>query len=173
VRLVAPDDRPIMAFMGLFMAKMAPAMGEMAVQFAPDEAAKAEARGKLDALKGALDKVMSTHGVDLTKADDATMQGMMGQGEPDAEKVRAFFQENFASLDSGAFLTDVFATIAEHGSSRQAMSLSKGFQGELKDLRIDGDRATATADDDDIVFVREAGRWFISLSEMMKKKAEK
>jgi hypothetical protein len=161
VRLVAPEDRPVMAFMGVFLA-------QMAVQFAPDETAKAEAQAKLDTLKGALDEVLARHGVDLGKVDPTKVQGLMGRGDPDVDEVRAFFAQNFPSVEPGPFLTDVFATMDEHGDGRQTMSLSKGFTGELKDVKIEGDRARGTADGKDMVFVKVNGRWFISLAEMMK-----
>jgi hypothetical protein len=96
--------------------------------------------------------------------------GLMGQGEPDPAAVRTFMQENFPDLEPGPFMNDLFAVVREFGDPEQADMMSKGFTGKLENLKIDGDRATGTVDGDAVVFVREDGRWYLSLTESMKGK---
>ncbi len=158
-----------MAFMGLFMAKMMPQMSEMAAQFSPDPAAKEEATKKLKGMNDAIAAVMKKHGVDAAKLEAPEVMGMMGGGEPDPAKVRDFMSKSFPDLKPGPFMSDVFGVIKDFGDEKQADMMTSGLKGKLENLKTDGDRATGTIDGDPIVFVREGGRWFISLTESMKK----
>ncbi len=112
------------------------------------EAEPAEPEVDPEELQAQFEAVLAKHGI-----DDQTMEALEAAG--DTEMPEAF--------SSPAFFGDLMAFIDSLPGDDEG-----GFDpapGELENLVIDGDRATASVDGNKGGFVRIDGRWYVDMSE--------
>ena len=134
VSLIHPEDRPEMAA-GMMMA------GSMAAAFSDD----AEAAGK------ELEAVLSKHGLE-DKADGPP---------PGAEgDMKAAAKAAFEGVDLVAFIPDMFTFMGKYMDGKKKGPLAGG---EMTDLEVEGDTATAKAGDEKVRFGKVGDRWFIRM----------
>jgi hypothetical protein len=143
-RLISPDVRAVMGFVMVAGARMAITM-------------KASMEGG-DPSEGAveLEAILKKHEVKRPPF-----------GAPvdldDEESVLAAARYMFAGVDVGALVRDLQALMAGLGfeGGGSDVAASGNVDGDLRDLRIEGDRATAWVGDEKGKFVRVNGRWYL------------
>ncbi len=142
----------MMIAMGSSMGDMAAGMGEA---MSEDDAqakeqsakAKAETEAKFGPWKKRYDETAKKHG--LPTLDQNEMEG-----DP---------SELFAKVDALAVTRDFGALLQDFGKEQgQAKGEGKKVEGQLENLKIDGDNAEGTLAGDPIRFVKIDGRWYIS-----------
>jgi hypothetical protein len=95
--------------------------------------------------------VLSKHGLE-DKAD-----GPPPEAEGDA---KAAAKAAFEGVDLAAFIPDMFAFMDKHGKGTKKGPFADG---EMTNLKIDGDAATAMAGDEKVRFAKVGDRWFIRM----------
>lgn len=144
--LVVPEERPILAFSLDFI-------GAFATAFSPDKSLKKEYQD-----------IRSKHGLkDMSKS-----KPKVNMKDPDS--VIKYAQETYGDIDLKGFLSDMAAFIDKlPGKSK----VQKSQYRELKNLKVEGDQATATAvlengKEEEIFFKKADGRWYLSAAASMK-----
>lgn len=144
----------MMVAMSSAMGEMAGNMGEalggaMGEESAESKAAAAKAKAEADVKFGALKKsyndVAAKHGLPSLDAEEMP-------GDPEAI---------FAKADLIALIGDfggLIKSLGEDGGEKE----KKNIEGQLEDLKIEGEKAEGTLGGDPIQFVKLDGRWFIS-----------
>jgi hypothetical protein len=107
-----------------------------------------------EALDKGLEKILKKHGLEALLEDDA---GPSLDADEDA--LQRAGAELFAGKDEVAFVRDLFGFLADNkvGGMKQGGNLDA----PLTDLKVEGDRATATWGGEPVLMVREDGRWYI------------
>ncbi|HEU4524312.1 MAG TPA: hypothetical protein VFR62_04785 [Gemmatimonadales bacterium] len=171
---LAPEDRAeltmgmvagvgmMVAFMGMggdMAAGMAEGMTEgmtgeemTAEQKAQMEKGKKEAAAKAEELQKKYEGILTTH-----KLDKIMEEGPAGEG-PEAT---AAMVEKLEGVDQGALLAELMAML--EGLGEEKKEAAKGpvdIPTNVRDYKIEGDRATAQSDDETLEFVRVKGRWY-------------
>ncbi|MHC5011711.1 MAG: hypothetical protein ACYTG6_12325 [Planctomycetota bacterium] len=144
VYCIVPEDRPLMnlgAYMGAATIAAFSAMGD------PEKA---------QALKNELEAIADKYDLDEVE------QGSGPLDPNDREAMVALANEGFANVDHAAFFSDMLKFMIGHSDEGSARFTSK-FTGELRDLVIEGDRATARLGEQDFSFARVDGRWFAEM----------
>jgi len=148
--LIAPSEHAMLAF-GTNMA-----VG-MFVEFYEGE--------KAADLKKKYDEIQSKHSVDMEKEDEGeTLQ--ITQDTPQ-EEIDAHLRKRakmlFGHVDAVNYLPDLMGIV----TAMPEMAEQSFFpQEELTDVKVDGDRATGTAGEKEISFIREDERWFLTADAM-------
>lgn len=146
--LVVPDERPILAFSLDFVAAFATA-------FSPDKSLKKE-----------YNDIRAKYGLkDMSKS-----KPKVNMKDPDS--VIKYAQDTYGDIDLKGFLTDMAAFIDKLPGKKP--KVKKSQYKEMKDLKVEGDTATATAvlengKTEQLVFKKVEGRWYISAAASMKK----
>ena len=162
VNLIAPDERPLLSAGMIMLSQMAPmmmgAMGGLG-----GEEAQGEMKEKMKPFEDAMKSVMEKHGAD--KLD--LSQAMASVQSPEA--ATKWINGELPDLDHGAFVGDMFGALKKLGeeASEKAGGNFKELAGEMKDLKIDGDKATATINGKPGEFVKVDGRWYLSIKGQM------
>jgi hypothetical protein len=146
------------------MIGMSAAMGDMAVDMgegmaeamgAESEEAKAQAAKakeemakKFEGWKSQYDAAAKKHGLPLLGAEEAAMSG-----DPEAL---------FATVDLVALTRDFGALLKLVGEDGEGKKDVEVPQGQLENLKVEGDKATGQLDGEAIEFVKVDGRWFIA-----------
>jgi len=181
VGLIAPDERPLMSVGMLMLSKMAPmmigglgaamgegmgaAMGAGSGGKVTGEALKAQLAEKMKPYNDAIAATMKKHGLADVNLDEAA--GKLQTGTPEAAV--AWIKEKVPNLDHAAFVADVLGAITKLGGKAGKMG-TQGFtklQGDLTNVKIDGDHATGTIGENATEFVKVAGRWYFSIKNDM------
>ncbi|HVS66759.1 MAG TPA: hypothetical protein VMT85_25010 [Thermoanaerobaculia bacterium] len=106
------------------------------------------------ALDKGLEKILEKHGLESLLEDDA------GPGlDADEDALQRAGAELFAGKDEVAFIRDLFGFLADN----KVMDMKKtvDVDAPLADLKVEGDRATATWGGEPFLMVREGGRWYL------------
>lgn len=167
---MAPEPRAEMAMMMVAMAGMMVAFmdmgagmaGDMAEAFSDEdmtaeqkaeaEAAEREAAEKTAAVKARYEGILRQHGLGDMLSEE--------EGDPEGE---ADLQEMLEGVDEIALLSDLMAFLEEIGDEEEeAPGEGSPFDlpDEIGEIDVQGDRATATAGDETLEFVRIDGRWY-------------
>ena len=170
---LAPEDRAeltmgmvagigmMVAFMGMggdMAAGMAEGMTEgmtgeemTAEQKAEIEKGKKEAAAKAEEMQKKYEGILTRHKL------DAIMEGGSVEG-PDAMEVMATKLEG---VDQGALLAELMAMLEGLGEEKkEAAPSALDIPKNVRDYKIEGDRATAQSDDETLEFVRVKDRWY-------------
>ena len=145
---VVPSEKPVIAFSMEFMT------GYIA-------AFKPKAKPDVKAVHEKYNIPQNLNGI--TRAD---MQ------KPD--KVRAFIAKRYEDVDLDAFINDLEAVMDKFGNKKQKEAKGKEkTMVEMSNLQKDGDKATAdvkyaNGNKGKIDFLRENGRWYLSMRKKMK-----
>lgn len=142
-RLISPDGRAQMGFAMVLAAKTAIGMK-----------ASMEGGSEADAQKG-LDALLEKHGVKNFP------EGAPPVNLEDKAAVAALAQEIFAGVDVIDLIEDMQAYFRKLGFQGGTMKLTKSIEGDLTDLKIEGDRATGMAGGKPGTFVKVNGRWYL------------
>jgi hypothetical protein len=167
---MAPEPRAEMAVMMVAMAGMMVAFmdmgagmaGDMAEAFSEEEmtaeqraeaqAAEREAAEKTAAVQARYEEILRQHGLgDLLSEEEG---GPEGEVDP---------QEMLEGVDEIALLSDLMGFLEEVGDEEEGASAEGSpfeIPEEIGEIEVEGDRATATAGDDILEFVRIDGRWY-------------
>jgi hypothetical protein len=167
---MAPEARAEMAVMMVAMAGMMVAFmdmgagmaGDMAEAFSDEdmtaeqkaeaEAAQLEAAEKTAAVQARYEGILRQHGLDDLMSEEEG--GPEGEADP---------QKMLEGVDEIALLGDLMGFLDEIGDEEEGAP-AEGSPFEISDqvgeIDIQGDRATATAGDDVLEFVRIDGRWY-------------
>jgi hypothetical protein len=171
---LAPEDRAeltmgmvagigmMVAFMGMggdMAAGMAEGMTEgmtgeemTAEQKAEMEKGKKEAAAKAEEMQKKYEGILARH-----KLDKIMEEGSVDEG-PDATVAMAAKLEG---VDQGALLADLMAMLEGLGEEKkEAAPSALDVPKNVRDYKIEGDRATAQSDDETLEFVRVKGRWY-------------
>jgi hypothetical protein len=166
---LAPEERAettmmmvVMTGFMVGMAGMAAEMGgEMGEAFVDEsspegaaqlEAQKAEAAAQVGSMTERWEEILERHG----------LSEMMEGPEPEDGASAA---AALADVDQGALVNELVTFLDEfgddEGSGDTASSMAAPI-GELEDLAVDGDSATARVGEEDVRFERVDGRWYIT-----------
>ncbi len=164
VNLIAPDERPLMSVGMLMFSQMAP-MLTGGLSGLGGEEGQAEMAKKMKPFEDAMKGIMVKHGTD--KLDLSTAMGALQSGSP--EDASKWITEQVPDLDHGAFVGDVLGAVAKLGdeASDKASGNFEELGGELTDLEIKGDTATAKINGKPGEFRKVDGRWYISIKGKM------
>lgn len=159
---LAPDARKEMAqgiwvgatmmiAMSASMGDMAAGMGEAMSDETPEAKeqaakAKAEAEAKFGPWKKRYDETAKKHG--LPTLDQNEMEGDPGQ--------------LFDKVDTLAVIRDFGAMLKDFTKEQGKGGGGKKVEGQLENLKVEGDTASGTLEGDPIKFVKIEGRWYIS-----------
>ena len=166
---LAPEERAqttlMMVVMTGFMVGMAGMASEMGGEMGEalvDEgsaegkaelaAQKAEAEAEIAAMTGRWEAILKEHG----------LEEMMEGPEPEDGASAA---EALEGVDQGALVNELIAFMEEFSDEEEAGTDSSPFTapvGELEDLVVDGDSATARVGEEEVQFVRVDGRWYLT-----------
>jgi hypothetical protein len=112
-----------------------------------------------------------------TLGDDVLGQLMQVEGgeggASEAEQMAAFrdaIRKAAPNLDAKAFMADVMEAMSKLEGTKGFSSPTDALQGELKNVVVEGDRATGTLqgeDGKDLHFVRVDGRWYLTALGML------
>lgn len=173
---MAPEDRAMMTF-GLYfagammvgMSSMALGMGEgMADAFSEDmseedkaeqEKQKKEAEAKIKTMTDKWTAIEKKYNLDEDSID-------MSGDEADQKKQIASLFEN---VDQAALIQDLADFLKNDLGEEAGEGLSKKAdipQGDLKNLKVDGDKAQGTVADEKVFFMKVDGRWYIDATAM-------
>ena len=139
VACMAPRDRP-MAAMGMIIG------AGMMAGFSDDT----------EALTAEFEAILDKHKVNLDEDEGAP------PAETD-EEIEENLRKMFEGVDLGALIGDIMAFMNERipdAKTKKAVP-----EGDLGDVQIDGDTATATIGDEVQHFVRVDGRWYIRMKD--------
>ena len=157
IRLLEPAERPTLCAGMVMMPKMLEGMKGMMAGMAGGEDPKAKAAlAGIEALIGDLEAVNTKHAVKTPELD------------PTKPPDEAVLRQAFEKVDVAAYLTDIFATMEKHKDAMPGKQggpfddMGKKMGGEITDLKVEGDRATAKIAGGAAEFVRADGRWFIA-----------
>lgn len=179
---MSPEDRSMMTF-GLYfagammvgMSSMALSMGEdmgEAVEGDMSEEDKAEqakqkkeAEAKIQKMTDKWAALEKKYGLD---EDSIDMSGDEADQKKNIEKL-------FANIDQGALIQDLADFLKNDLGEDASEGFSKDMdvpQGDLENLKIDGDTAQGTVGDEDIFFIQVDGRWYLDAETMEENKKE-
>jgi hypothetical protein len=168
---MAPEPRREMAVMMVGMAGMMVAFMDMGAGIADDmaeafsdeemtaeqqaeaEAAQREAAEMTAAVQARYEAILRQHGLEEMLAEEEA-------GGPEGE---TDMQEMLEGVDEIALLRDLMGFLEEIGDEEEGSPAEDGpfeIPGEVGEIAIEGDRATANAGDDVLEFVRIDGRWY-------------
>jgi hypothetical protein len=130
----------------------------MAVAFSvmDEDLDETEAAAAVEEKLAGLDEILTRYGLPAASDEDAI------EGESELETILAGM-DHAAMAELLAELVDVLQNLGDDDDS--SSEFLPVFEGELTDLTIDGDQATATISDMPIEFTRVDGRWFASMPE--------
>ncbi|HEX2254242.1 MAG TPA: hypothetical protein VHQ65_13305 [Thermoanaerobaculia bacterium] len=169
---MAPEDRAMMSMMLMMASGMMVAFagmggemaGGMAEAFADEasaedkaalEAQKAAAAAEVAALQAKYEAILTRYGVDELMEEDS---------EPPAEPGPAAAAKLLAGVDQVGLIAELMKfmreAFPEEAGEEEPMDVPMG---ELADLRIDGDHASATIGGEPAHFVRIDGRWYAAI----------
>ncbi len=135
------------ASMGDMAAGMGEAMGESTPEAKEQAAkAKAEAEAKFGPWKKRYDETAKKHG--LPTLDQNEMEGDPAQ--------------LFDKVDTLAVIRDFGAMLKDFTKDQGKSGGGKKVEGQLENLKVEGDMASGTLEGDPIKFVKIEGRWYIS-----------
>lgn len=148
---IAPDELPVMTFTMDMMASFATA-------FSPDKTLKT----KYDALR----KKYSLPTLEKGKMNMRTLQ--------DTDAAMKYAAEKYANVDHAGFIADV-SELMDKSTGKAKKTKKEKILAELKDVKINGDKATGVVVDKDgkkdkIAFKKVNGKWYLSLKDMMMKR---
>lgn len=150
VKLVAPSERPMLAF-GTDMA-----VG-MFVEFYEGE--------DVEKLKKKYQTIQTKYKV--TSAEEDTSEKLQINNETPQEVIDAHMLKRakklYGHVDVVNYVPELMAIILEMPEMADQPVFPKE---ELTDLNIDGDKATGKVGEDEIIFVREDGRWYLTADVM-------
>ena len=176
---LAPKDRAGMSFGLLFAASMMSAMGGIGAELgagmseafsedmSEEDRKKAEAeieavRAKTEASMARLEGILEKYGVAEMMEDDSPMPGI-GADDPEAAMAAAFEGvDQLGLIRELAVVLDEIGDDNDEGEGEDEGEQSDTPEGGLVDLKIDGDRGTATWGDKPVELVRIDGKWFLS-----------
>lgn len=141
--LVSPDARAQMGFTMVMGAKMGIAL-KANMEGGDGAAASKE-----------LDSLLEKHGVKELPEDAPALD------LNDDEAVRAAAREMFDGVDVIPLVEDLQALMVKLGFQGGTMKITRIAEGELTDLEMEGDRATATVGGKPGTFVKVNGRWYL------------
>lgn len=143
-KLVAPSERPMMAF-GTDMA-----VG-MSVDFYEGE--------KAPELKKEYEKIQQKYGID--KKDDGEKLQITNDTPQEVidAHIRKRAQKLYGSVDVPTYVADLMAVIMTLPEMKGQAVFP---QDKLSDLKIEGDKATGKSGDASLTFIREGGRWYLT-----------
>jgi hypothetical protein len=144
-QLVAPDMRALMGFVMVTGARMG-----IAMKASMEGSDPTGATNELEAL-------LRKHGV-KSPPDGSPLVNL-----EDKAAVIAAARPMFEGVDVGALITDLQGLMTRLGFERGNTSITANehLEGELTDLQIDGDHATASVGGEPGKFVRVNGRWYL------------
>jgi hypothetical protein len=149
---IVPEDRAMMVFgVDMFMGF---------IFFGMKEEKKKEAEEELGALHKKHNIPQKEEGKEEEPLDPT-----------DTEKLKAAAKEHYKNTDVKAYFKDILAFMKKYSDKEQKMG-KKGAT--LKDVKIEGDKATATLEFEDgsnrvVEFLEIDGRWFITLESLQGK----
>ena len=149
---ISPEGRAEISTMMFLAASMTAAFSQMGGEMAAD---MAEATGSSapppepeEDLNAKLQALLARHGLDQATLEAA---GPGSEGRP-------------KELESPEFFADIMTFLDELPDEGDGSGSEGGFtipQGDLENLEIDGDRASAQVGDEPMQFVRLDGRWYL------------
>jgi hypothetical protein len=142
-RLVSPDAHAQMGFVMVMGARMGIAMK---AQMEKGDGAAAEKE---------LDALLKKHGVKEWPQDAPPVD------PKDQQAVRAVARQMFDGVEVIALVEDLQALMGRLGFEGGSMKIKKIAEGDLTDLKINGDHATATVGGKPGAFVKVNGRWYM------------
>ena len=109
-----------------------------------------------------VDEVLTKRNVDMSK-----LPANASMNDPAAAKKVA--KDLFAGVDTPSLFGDLMNVMEKMGGEKKGFGDLKGST--LKDLKIDGDNATATivsgdGDSDPVTFVRRDGKWYVPVADL-------
>ena len=124
-----------------------------AEQKAELEKGKKEAAAKAEEMQKKYEAILTRHKLDK----------IMAEGEPPGEgpEAKAAMAAKLEGVDQGALLAEMMGLL--EGLGEEKKEAGKGpvdLPRNVRDYKIDGDRATAQSDDETLEFVRVKGRWY-------------
>jgi hypothetical protein len=150
VRLTAPSERPMVA--------LSSDMGVgMFVEFWEGEDSEAVKKRYAD--------IQQKYGVDL-EAEDEGEKFQIGpqttEEEVDAH-MRRRADKLYGKIDTVGYISEIMAIVLE---MPEMAGRAMFPEGELGELKVEGDRATGTADGKEVRFMREDGHWYLTADAM-------
>lgn len=128
-----------------------------------DEQAAA-AKEQLGKLHDEYNKLMKKHGL-----PQMPKEGEAAPAEPTKEEMDRLF----ANLDHGVFVADVMVLLdSMPGENKPSGSPVDMKEGNLENLKIEGDRAAGTVGGDEVKFIRIEERWYLDAEPMLEPAAE-
>lgn len=142
-RLISPDARAMMGYTMVMGANIGISM-KAAMEGGDGSAAQKQ-----------LDTLLRKHGVKEYPKDGPPVN------QNDQDAVAAVAREMFRGVDVIALIEDLQALMAQLGFEGGGSKITGSVEGELANLKIEGDRATATVGGKPGTFVRVNGRWYM------------
>lgn len=142
-QLISPDSRAVMGYTMVTGANTAISM-KAAMEGGDGSAAQKQ-----------LDTLLQKHGVKEYPKEGPPIN------QADQDAVAAVAREMFSGVDVIALIEDLQAFMAQLGFEGGSSKITGGIEGELANLKIEGNRATATVGGKPGTFVRVNGRWYM------------
>jgi hypothetical protein len=148
VKYIAPDELPIMAFsMDFMLAFMTKFSKDKNIE---DEYTRIRAKYKLPVIS------MNDPKININ----------------DQEAMWNYAQETYGKVDCAGFLKDVEALVAKLPGEKEKKALEKVPFVELKDVKIEGDKATGMVvlenkNTEPVHFRKVDGKWYFSIKDSM------
>lgn len=171
--------KPMLAMMGAMGGGMAGAMGgamggdeeEIKKTTAAAKKKMEESMAALDKLIIEMDKIKRTHKVDMPSMEEMGVSIMSGKPKPLelAKKVGT----KIDNVDHGAFIADMAKAVEKMkdvmpgggkggpGNPIDEIKAKIG-DGKLTNLKVDGDTATGTLAEEEVIFKKVDGRWYVT-----------
>ena len=115
----------------------------------------AKMKEELGKMSESYNSIMARHGLPTLPKE--------GEPEP-AEPSKEALDKTFASIDHGAFITDVMGLLESMPGEKSGSAEEGPFelpQGALENLKIEGDKASGSIGGDPVTFVKIDGRWYL------------
>ncbi len=142
-RVISPDARALMGFTMVMGANIGISM-KTAMQGGDEHAAQKE-----------LDALLQKHGVKEFPTDAQALN------QDNEEAVAAAAREMFDGVDVIAVIEDIQVLMAKLGFEGGSSKLTTSVEGELENLKIEGNHATASVGGKPGAFVKVDGRWYL------------
>ncbi len=173
---IAPDDLSMMNLSLIIAGQMLVAFAQMGVDISQqagedavgedlpkEEKEKAAAELKkaseeAEKMGTALAGVLEKHGL-TKKLEKSPTENLKDEAE-----MKKAAKELLKDADQAALLTDLMGFMQQNMDEGESEPLVAP-DCELKDLNIDGDKATAKCGDEDLLFIKIDNRWFLSMPE--------
>lgn len=163
---MAPEERAkltaglvIAASMMAAFAQMGSEMaGQMAEGMSDEDKAEAEQHKQEAAAEGAkmqkkIEEIFKKHGLDESFSEEVV--GQAGNDQPGSAT------ELLKDVDQVALVRDLMGFLTEMGEVSGSDEAKEKLGGEITDLKVEGDTATARRGEESVELVRLDGRWYL------------